>query len=273
MTWELCRPHPVVQPLFSRYIGYEQHDVGLPVHRGLPSRHVTVIISLQDSVRVSGRFGVIRASGLVGGLHTNAVLIDQDRTQCGIHLELHPFGVRTLFGVDACELGGQVVALDDLGPPVWARLPERLASTATWSDRFGILDEVLAPPASEPAPTAPQLRMSWQLMLTSGGQMRVADIAKEVGWSRRHFTEQFRAETGLTPKQATRIVRFERAGALLRTGKLDLAGIAVDCGYYDQAHLSNEWHALAGCSPRTWISEELPFLQDDDFFAGANWPS
>lgn len=43
VAWAVCRPHPVVQPLVSRYIGYEQNDVGLPVHCGLPSRHVTVI--------------------------------------------------------------------------------------------------------------------------------------------------------------------------------------------------------------------------------------
>ena len=263
MIWEVCRPHPAVQPLVSRYIGYEQNDVNLSVHRGLPSRHVTVIISLQDPVRVFGRSGVTHASGLVGGLHTEAVLIDQDRTQCGIHLELQPFGVRTLFGVNASELSGQVVRLDDLGLTTWAHLPDRLASTVTWADRFRILDEVLAPSAIEPVSIAPELCKSWQLMLTSGGRMRVADISNEIGWSRRHFAERFRAETGLTPKQATRILRFERAGALLRTVNLELARIAVECGYYDQGHLSNEFHMLAGCSPRTWISEELPFLQDD----------
>jgi transcriptional regulator GlxA family with amidase domain len=165
-----------------------------------------------------------------------------------------------------------VVRLDDLGT-IWAQLPDRLASTVTWADRFRILDEVLAPSVIEPVSIAPELRKAWHLMLTSSGRMQIADISNEIGWSRRHFAERFRAETGLTPKQATRILRFERAGALLQTGNLDLARIAVECGYYDQAHLSNEWHTLAGCSPRTWISEELPFLQDDDAVTGTDWPS
>jgi hypothetical protein len=116
VTWAVCRPHPVVQPTVNRYIGYDQNDVNLPVHRGLPSRHVTMIISLQDPVRVSSRSGAIHASGLVGGLHTEAVLINQDRTQCGIHLELHPFGVRTLFGVNAGEL-----SVGWCGSMIWGR--------------------------------------------------------------------------------------------------------------------------------------------------------
>jgi len=120
--------------------------------------------------------------------------------------------------------------------------------------------------ATRPKPTA-QLRPA-RLMLGTGGRVPIADVADEIGWSRRHFGERFRDEIGLAPKQAARILRFERAGALLRRGHLDLAGLAVECGYYDQAHLSNEWRTLAGCSPRTWIVEELPFLQDDSVFAG-----
>jgi transcriptional regulator GlxA family with amidase domain len=97
-------------------------------------------------------------------------------------------------------------------------------------------------------------------MRRSGGRARVADLAGEVGWSRRHFGKLFRAETGLAPKQASRVLRFERAGQLLRGGLRDLADVAVEAGFYDQAHFSNEWRSLAGCSPRTWIAEELPFL-------------
>jgi hypothetical protein len=38
------------------------------------------------------------------------------------------------------------------------------------------------------------------------------------------------------------VLRFERAGmALRRDGRADLAKVAVGCGYYDQAHLTNEW--------------------------------
>jgi AraC-like DNA-binding protein len=38
--------------------------------------------------------------------------------------------------------------------------------------------------------------------------------------------------------------------------------VAAVCGYFDQAHLTHEWRALAGCPPTVWIAEELPFLQD-----------
>ena len=69
-----------------------------------------------------------------------------------------------------------------------------------------------------------------------------------------------RAECGLTPRDVRRLARFERARADL--GRAPLAEVAHRCGYADQAHLTREWGALAGCSPTTWLREEFPFLQD-----------
>jgi hypothetical protein len=33
------------------------------------------------------------------------------------------------------------------------------------------------------------------------------------------------------------------------------------CGFHDQAHMTLEWNSLAGCTPGTWIVNELPFFQ------------
>jgi hypothetical protein len=36
-------PHPALRHLVARYDGYTEHNVTLGVHRGLPSRHLTLI--------------------------------------------------------------------------------------------------------------------------------------------------------------------------------------------------------------------------------------
>jgi AraC-like DNA-binding protein len=266
VTWAVREPHPVVRPLVTRYVGYAQDDVTLPVHRGLPSRHVTLVISLAGPVRMAGQ----SLQALVGGLHTRAVLIRQDRTQEGLQLELDPLGLRTLLGVTAAELSGEVADLAEFG---LGSLPGRLQELPTWAQRFSLLDDVLAARAVEPVPPPPELGEAWRRMRGADGRVRVADLADEVGWSRRHLGERFRTELGLAPKQAARVLRFERAARLLRRGHADLAALAVECGFYDQAHLTNEWRALAGCTPGTWIAEELPFLQDEGRPAGRDSPA
>jgi AraC-like DNA-binding protein len=42
---------------------------------------------------------------------------------------------------------------------------------------------------------------------------------------------------------------------------LSLADLAVECGYYDQAHLAREFRALAGCPPTQWVAEEFRNIQ------------
>lgn len=204
-----------------------------------------------------------RPQGVLGGMHTSPVLIAQQGHLCGVHVELHPLGLRALFGYSSAELSEHVVDLADLGSR-FAALPPRLAAESGWRGRFAVLDEVLLGGFTGTEDPVPELALAWRWLLASGGTMRVAQLAGEVGWSRRHLGEVFRREVGLSPKQAARVLRFERAGTLLRRGtRMNLAELAAVCGYSDQSHLTNEWRALAGCSPGTWIAEELPFLQYD----------
>lgn len=254
-------PHPALRHVVRRYMGYTQHDVTLPIHRGLPTRSVTLIISLAEPIRlVGGPGGRQNLQASVGGLHMGPALIEQDRFQQGVHLELNPIGLHALLGVAATDLTSDVVDLADLPVP-WARtLPDRLIAQPDWATRFAVLDAELTR-ALRPVRLIEEIQWAWRRMVTSHGAQAVTELADEVGWSRRHFTSQFARTVGLGPKQVSRLIRFERSRSLIRGGRT-LADVAAEAGYYDQAHMTNEWNTLAGCSPSQWIREELPFLQD-----------
>lgn len=75
-------------------------------------------------------------------------------------------------------------------------------------------------------------------------------LADEIGWSRRHFARRFRDSTGFGPDRFRRIARFQRfVGRLTRSPNDDLAGLAVDSGYSDQAHLARDVRDFADTSP------------------------
>jgi AraC-like DNA-binding protein len=111
----------------------------------------------------------------------------------------------------------------------------------------------------------PQLATdAWRLLVETGGAIPVSGLADELGWSRRHLTEQFRRAYGIGPKELARILRFERAQRHLRSDRRPtLAVVAAECGYADQSHLNRDWQQFTGVSPSRWITEELPFVQDD----------
>ncbi|MFF9641281.1 helix-turn-helix domain-containing protein [Kitasatospora aureofaciens] len=88
----------------------------------------------------------------------------------------------------------------------------------------------------------------------------MAELARETGWSARHLQDRFRRETGLTPKAAARVIRFDRARHLLTAGPPPprLAELAPRCGHFDQAHLAREFRAPAGAAPSAWLAAEGP---------------
>lgn len=257
------RPAARLAPFVGFYSGYRYEGLPPGTHHGLPSPHVTVVISFAAPTRTS--FGPGRApashAALAGGMHTRAVLIHHDGSQHGMQLSLTPAGARSLLGVPAGELASSIVPLDDLLGS--GELPERLAEAPDWPARFAILNDLLSRHAGRRAPAPDELRHAWRLLTGSGGRVRVGDLAEEVGWSRRHLASRFTAEYGLTPKEAARVVRFWASSRMLRRhDRSSLADVAAACGYYDQAHLAREWNDFLGSPPSAWLTgEDLPFIQ------------
>jgi AraC-like DNA-binding protein len=255
---------PVLAPYVASLREYDV-DLGAPgLHRGLPSTSLTFVLPLGEPLDVSwagspsGRRPVWSS---VSGLHARPAEIHHDGRQRGVQLALTPAGASALLGIPAAALSGELLDLDDLTPlaPGLRQLPERLAGESDAARRTSLVQRTLIDALArngEPAPRAAVGRARERL--TRG--VRVSDVAAEVGYSRRHLTALVRRECGLTASDLRRIGRFQASRALL--GRRRLAEVAHVCGYADQAHLTREWVALAGCPPTTWLREEFPFLQD-----------
>jgi AraC-like DNA-binding protein len=258
------RPSPAMRPYVAFYSGYRQHGIPPATHRGLPSPYLTLILTLDDPLVITAHPDSRQAPGrydaLIGGLHLRPALIDHDGRQSGVQVAVHPLGCRALFGLPASELAGvdaEFAAV--VGEGVVAALRERLHAATSWPERFALLDAALADLVQE-RDVHPDVAYTFDRLLDAGGAISVGQLADEVGWSPRHLTNRFRAEVGLGVKEAARVARFDRARRWLRPG-VRLGAVAAAAGYFDQAHLAREFHALAGVSPSRWMAEEIGFVQ------------
>lgn len=263
---------PRAAAAIPRMFGYRSAMPG--VHRGLPSPWLTLVFPLSGELPIEVTEGGVLRSGRyampVGGLHTRPVFLPPPGAagsscgvQRGVQLDVHPLAARTLFGLPAGALAGQVLDLDVLlGAAEAGRLTDELSGGVSPQQARAVvaawIDDRLGDPAAVRA--APEVRQAWRLIVGSGGRRLVGDVAREVGWSRRHLTAQLRAETGLGAKDIARVTRFARARSMIVTGRYPLADVAADCGYSDQSHLSTEWREFAGCTIGEWAAQELPWL-------------
>jgi AraC-like DNA-binding protein len=267
-------PAPL-RPLVAAVVGYRHEGLVPSVHRGLPSPFLTVVLPIDEPLVMAAHPDPAQPGGafdaLAGGLHTRPALISTGTRQHGIQLSLTPAGARALLGLPAAAIASLDVELTEVLGLAAVELTDRVRTAGSWADRFAAVDDVLIRIA-RPRPTSPELAEAWRVTAAAGGRVPVAALARHLGWSDRRLRERFRAELGLSPQQAGRVVRFDRARRRLARSvaagvRVDLAEFAVTSGYADQAHLTREWRWHAGLPPRRWLAEEQMLgthLADDD---------
>jgi AraC-like DNA-binding protein len=262
-------PAPPLRAFVNRYTGYRYEGFEPGVHVGLPSRHLTFIVSLGDPIDV----GLIHDQAvpreqfvaLAGGLHTQPAAVHHDGNQYGLQLEITPLGARALFGMPASEIATLTLPLGTVLGRLASELVDQLRTASVWSWRFAVLDQLLLQALSGLDGPSREVAFAWERLTRSGGTVEVGGLATEVGWSRRHLSEQFRREFGLPPKTMARVIRFDCARRMLmRPARPSLGTVAVTAGFADQAHMTRDWREFTGASPLAWMAaEQLPFFQDD----------
>lgn len=266
-------PAPGLREFVDSYVGFRQAGIEPARHRGLPSPSMTLIFTLDDPLVIAAHPDSAQPPGvfetLVGGLHLTAAIITHDGRQSGIQLGLSPLGARTLLGFPASELAGFDVPAEDVLGPVATEIQDKLRCANGWAQRFAVLDEMLLArvgQAGRMTAACDEVSYAWRRLLRTGGAVAISELAAEIGWSDRQLRARFRAETGLAPKAAARVIRFDRARRQLQRRSLAgeplrLAELAASCGYFDQAHLDRDFALLAGCAPTSWLAEEFRNFQ------------
>jgi AraC-like DNA-binding protein len=254
-------------------VGYRALTTPGEVHRGMPSSTLTFIVSLDDGVEAAETAEALPAARpnplLLGGLQVQAAHVRQRRGQAGVQLAVHPLAARALFGMPSAELSP--TAFD--GTTVLGRrgieLLERVSDMGHWQGAFALIAQYLvdARERRDHSTVRPEVAYAWHLLQRSRGRAPVSTVADRVGLSARHLTTLFQREVGRSPKTVAMLMRFEHATARIaesvqRRAPIDLAAVAMDTGYSDQAHLSREFVRFAGVPPRRWVAEEFRNIQD-----------
>jgi AraC-like DNA-binding protein len=261
-------PHPALRRYVRRLQGYREYTAA-PLRRlQAPVGSCALILGFGERLRLHGPAGPSASRSFLAGMHTSAVHTEFRGHQHGMQVDLTPLGVFVLLRRPTAELTDAVPDLDELDDPGLAALPERLAADPDWPRRFARIEAFLAERLLADGVRAPdpEVAWAWRALVRRAGAVGIAELAAETGWSRRHLLDRFRAQVGLTPKTAARVLRFERAAGLVVGGgpfgapgpRQDLATVAAGCGYADQAHLTREFRALAGVTPTAY---RCAFLQ------------
>jgi AraC-like DNA-binding protein len=240
-----------------------------PAHhfeRLLPNGEPAIIFNLRDdAIRIYPSDDVTRFStygqAVISGAHSNYFVIDTAEQERVIGIQFQPGGAFPFFRMPAEEMENASIALDDLWGSRAAELRERMLTAPSIKEMFRILEQDLLAQLRRSLSFHPAVGHALQHFCRAPHIATVASITEQVGLSPRRFIQLFHQHVGLTPKTFCRVRRFQHVlHTIHNTGEVEWAQVALDCGYYDQAHFIHDFQSFSGLTPSAYLTAATPHM-------------
>jgi len=250
-------------PLDQHIAGFTYYKGYRPVHsidRYLPNGNIEIIIDLTATPKhiydnyTLQTIQTCRNSWISGlresfitipsGLDAEMFIIEFRKGQA------YPFLDRPL-----TEITGQVVDGDLVLPKIFSHLREALLDQPSPTAMFALAEEWLTEHFE--LSINPFVHFAVSSILASPSTLTIKSIADRTGYSSKHFIRIFTDHVGLTPKRFLRIIRFQKAIRDIGTkGNVHWTSLALDCGYYDQAHFISDFRRFSGFTPLEYMKRK-----------------
>jgi AraC-like DNA-binding protein len=187
-----------------------------------------------------------RDVALVHGVVTGRGARRIDGRGKAVGVKFRPGGLHPFLPMPAWRLTDSALAVDEaFGVNPHAEV------LAAKSDRaqIAVVERFLRSLPREPDPLVTEVVAIFRLILRDPSLVRVEQLAARAGRSPRSLQRLFREYVGVTPKWVLQRLRLQEAADRMLDGGGDWAALALDLGYFDQAHFINDFRRVVGRSP------------------------
>ncbi len=260
MLYRTYIPRPPLSDFVNLLWLYEGHDPPHAKERVLPTGTMELVIDLrEDELRVyDGQnheqfqsFG----TSLICGAHSEPFVIDTANQAQVMGVHFKPGGAFPFLKLPAGELRNAHVSLETLWGAKAVELRDRLLEAETPEARFHILERTLLTQAARPLAWHPAVAFALKEFQDALHTPTISDVSHRIGLSQRRFIRVFSEEVGLTPKLFCRVRRFQEVLRLIkREQRVHWGDIALECGYFDQAHFIHNFQAFSGLTPSAYLA-------------------
>jgi AraC-like DNA-binding protein len=273
MTYLQRVPKPPLDGFIAAIWYCENDPKPLALERVLPSGAAQLIVNLKEDQTCVYQLehGLRRettSSGIVlSGVQSRFCIIDTAEQECVLGVAFRPGGLIPFFGVPAYELRDAGIPLNLLWGRRASDLREQLLAAPTPFEKLDALERAMAE-MWRPIDLHPAVSFALQAFTHRPHDARISEVTGMSNLSAKRFIERFKAAVGLTPKHYCRILRFQHPLSQVDAGRrVDWTRIALDCGYFDQAHFIRDFRSFAGITPtgyregQTQFQNHVKFLQ------------
>lgn len=164
-------------------------------------------------------------------------------------------GAAAIFKEPLHELFSKSLSLSEIIPASQLELvEEQLAEANDNKQRVGIVEHFLVSRLDERRADQ-MIAHAIQKIKLASGNIKVRNLANDMAISLDPFEKRFRRVTGVSPKQFADTVRFRNLINQFSSSE-SLTELALEAGYFDQAHFIKDFRAFTGMSPQQFFKTE-----------------
>ncbi len=189
-------------------------------------------------------------------LQTPFVVSDFKKVCKVIHIKFRPGGFFRLFRIPESEIKNTFYELPAVIGNEIRSIENRLNDCASTAERILILDNYFSRKIKYKSYEASMENVlaATSVIVEAGGRKRIREVMRQLHVAKRTLDRQFISWLGLTPKEFSRVVRFKDVmNSILGTNNPDWCGLAETHGYYDQAHLIDEFKTATSIPPDSFV--------------------
>ncbi|WP_328392381.1 AraC family transcriptional regulator [Nocardia sp. NBC_00416] len=198
-----------------------------------------------------------RRGGFVNGVCTRKFVRELSGSGETFGVRFRPGGFGAFTGLDVGAFRDRAVPLAEVMPDI-GDLVDRVLAEPTDPGRRRVVEDHLA---TRPHPDDPNFRLVSRIAAAMSDDpelTRVDQVTERFGVPVRTLQRLFRRYIGAGPKWVLRRYRLQDGADLLARGRTaDLAALAAELGYFDQAHFTREFTAEVGMAPLEYAKNSL----------------
>ncbi|MCG8420382.1 MAG: helix-turn-helix domain-containing protein [Proteobacteria bacterium] len=234
---------PMLAPQIAQISIYRDTIPEVAFERVIPDGAARLIFDL----------GSRRGRADLAGPSTCAVRLRLEGEIANLTVTLRPGASVALLGIPAGMIREQCTPLDEFWPGEVEPLAEQLLVSSNDVECYEAVRAVLAARLKQNRSAERRRVMLAQRALALGNTVREA--AERLGIGDRRLQQIFETEVGLSPRQYRRLARIH---ACLRSLREDprprWSELALEHGFFDQAHFSNEFSRVVGLTPTAFVA-------------------
>jgi len=268
MSIKTANPSLILKPFIKQYWCIEKVLLESEKHtqRIIPSGLPELSLYIGSRPNVIGNKKDLEDNFILNGHQSEFYDLQIEKELSVFSIVFQPQGLMIFFRFPLNELYNKSIPLNFLNKKIEQEILPQLTNEQSFYNRIRIVERYFYDLLKEEHNRFDFARINHviNIIRKTHGKISIENLASESCLSRKQFERKFLELIGLTPKKYLKTIRLQHALYMKsRNEKMNMTDLAYELGYFDQAHLINEFKLLTGFTPKHYFDNYAAY---SDFF-------